>query len=481
MITPVILCGGAGTRLWPISREGHPKPFMALADGESLLQKTYLRAGAVIEAYKQPLDAGTITVTNSRYEFLCKKEAIRAGVETCFILEPIARNTAPAIALAAHRAIQLHGSDVVLLVLAADQLIKDQGSYIESVRNAETLAKQGYLVTFGVIPTAPETGFGYIKCADPLIESGETIGYLVESFIEKPDRLTAQSYLDTGKHLWNSGMFCFRADRFLSELDRCAPAVAVGVRECWALMSADVGRDVLSIPEDVFSRVPDTSVDYAVMEKSSEVAVVPAGFDWSDIGSWNAVSDLSLPDAAGNRVEGEAILIGCSNSYVKSEYRLIAGIGLNNLVVVDTPDALLITDRDRAQQVKQVAEELRHRKHEVAALHRTVGRPWGTYTVLEESPGFKIKRIVVNPGASLSLQMHQYRSEHWVVVSGCARVTNGELTMDLARNESTYIKAGAKHRLQNPGIEPCVMIEVQSGDYLGEDDIVRFEDNYGRT
>lgn len=480
MIIPVILSGGAGTRLWPVSREGHPKPFMALADGQSLLEKTYRRAGALVEAYDQPQRAPSITVTNERYVFLCRDEAAQAGIKTSFILEPMGRNTAPAIALAAHQALALYGPDAVLLVLAADHLIVDQAGFVQSVRNAEALARQGYLVTFGVAPTAPEIGFGYIHCADPLVQSGETLGYRVERFVEKPDRVTAQSYLDAGGYFWNSGMFCFRADRFLSELDHCTPDMAAAVQRCWSAMATDAEKEALVIPAALFAQVPDKSVDYAVMEKSAQVAAVPATFDWSDIGSWNAVSELSEPDAADNRVDGEAMLIDCASSYVRSGHRLIAGIGLNNLMVVDTPDALLIADRDRAQEVKQVAEQLRQQKHETAALHRTVGRPWGTYTVLEESPGFKIKRIVVNPGASLSLQLHHHRSEHWVVVSGIARVTNGDQILDLVHNESTFIKAGEKHRLENPGTEPCVMIEVQCGDYLGEDDIVRFEDTYGR-
>ena len=481
MIIPVILSGGAGTRLWPVSREGHPKPFMALADGQSLLEKTYRRAGALVEAYDPPQRMTPITVTNERYVFLCRDEAAQASIKTSFILEPMGRNTAPAIALAAHQALALYGPDAVLLVLAADHLIVDQAGFLQSVRNAEALAKQGYLVTFGVAPTAPETGFGYIQCADLLVQSGETLGYRVARFVEKPDRVTAQSYLDAGGYFWNSGMFCFRADRFLSELDRCTPDMAAAVQRCWSAMAADAEKDALAIPAELFAQVPDQSVDYAVMEKSAQVAVVPAAFDWSDIGSWNAVSALSEPDAADNRIDGEAMLIDCTSSYVRSGHRLIAGIGLNNLMVVDTPDALLIADRDRAQEVKKVAEQLRQQKHETAGLHRTVGRPWGTYTVLEESPGFKIKRIAVNPGASLSLQLHHHRSEHWVVVSGIARVTNGDQILDLVHNESTYIKAGEKHRLENPGTEPCVMIEVQCGDYLGEDDIVRFEDTYGRT
>lgn len=480
MIIPVILSGGAGTRLWPVSREGHPKPFMVLGDGQSLLEKTYLRARAVIGDDAQSECLAPITVTNARYVFLCRDEAARAGLPTHFILEPVGRNTAPAIALAAHQVKALYGPDAVLLVLAADHLIADQSAFLKSVQQARALAEQGYLVTFGVVPSAPETGFGYIQCAESLSVDSKTLGYRVERFVEKPDRVTAQSYLDAGNYLWNSGMFCFTAGRFLQALEECSPNIAAAVDNCWAAMAAAADDESVEIPADLFGRVPDQSVDYAVMEKSDRVAVVPATFDWSDIGSWNAVSGLTAPDASDNRIDGEALLIDCNGSYIKSSNRMIAAIGVQNLLVVDTPDALLIADKAQSQQVKQVAEQLRQQKHETAELHRTVGRPWGTYTVLEESPGFKIKRIVVNPGASLSLQMHHQRSEHWVVVSGKARVTNGARVLDLVRNESTYIKAGEKHRLENPGDVPCVMIEVQCGDYLGEDDIVRFEDTYGR-
>lgn len=481
MIIPVILSGGAGTRLWPLSREGCPKPFMSLADGQSLLEKTYRRAGAIIAAEDQSEIQSSITVTNERYLFLCREEAARAGLRTRFILEPVGRNTSPAIALAAHQVKLLHGPDAVLLVLAADHLIADQDAFLNSVRSARTLAEQGYLVTFGVVPSAPETGFGYIQVAEALVDDGKSLGYRVERFVEKPDRVTAQSYLDAGNYLWNSGMFCFTAGCFLDALEKCSPNMASAVNTCWAAMVQSARNESVEIPADLFGRVPDQSVDYALMEKSDRVAVVPAQFDWNDIGSWNAVSDLVEPDAKNNRVDGEAILIDCMNSYIKSEHRLIAAIGLSDLLVVDTPDALLVAHKDRAQEVKQVAVQLQLQKHPAAELHRTVGRPWGTYTILEESLGFKIKRIVVNPGARLSLQMHHHRSEHWVVVSGCARVTNGEQVLDLTHNESTYIKAGEKHRLENPGNEPCVMIEVQCGSYLGEDDIVRFEDTYGRA
>ena len=476
MLIPVILSGGAGTRLWPVSREGHPKPFMKLADGQSLLAKTYRRALAVqtsLEPDGRP--AEQLTVTNRDYYFMSRDEQDAAGVNGGFVLEPFGRNTAPAVAIAAHVVQARYGSDAQMLVLAADHLIADQAAFERAVGSAIGLAADDFLVTFGVRPSAPETGFGYIEQGAPL--SG---GYQVHRFVEKPDLATATGYVASGKFLWNSGMFCFKAGVFLDELQRYCPEMAAAAAACWAAMQHPKNPDVLEIPGDLFASVPDLSVDYAVMERSDRVAVVPGDFGWSDIGSWSAVRDLAPADASGNRVLGEAVLIDSSNTYIQGSDRLVATVGVENLMVVDTPDALLILDPDKAQDVKQVVSRLRKSDHEAHRLHRTVVRPWGTYTVLEDSAHFKIKRIEVKPGASLSLQMHHHRSEHWVVVSGVAKVINGEQEILVKRNESTYIPAGQKHRLENPGTLPCVMIEVQCGDYLGEDDIVRFEDTYGR-
>lgn len=477
MFIPVILSGGAGTRLWPVSREGHPKPFMRLADGESLLAKTYRRA-LVVQQLLDPeaRPAAALTVTNRDYYFMSRDEQDAANVNGGFILEPFGRNTAPAVAIAAHAVCAQQGAEALMLVLAADHLIRDQAAFNNAVAAAMALARQDYLVTFGLVPAAPETGFGYI-------EQGEAIGsegFRVRRFVEKPDLDTAVSYLAQGGFLWNSGMFCFKAGVFLEELARHAPDMAAAVTVCWSAMQNPKNPEILEIPADCFASVPDLSVDYAVMERSDRVAVVPGDFGWSDIGSWNAVRDLVQPDAAGNRVVGEAILVDSHNTFVQGSDRLVATVGTQDLLVVDTPDALLIIDPDKAQDVKQVVSRLKKTDHETHRLHRTVVRPWGTYTVLEESSHFKIKRIEVKPGGSLSLQMHHHRSEHWVVVSGVAKVINGEREILVQHNESTYIPAGQKHRLENPGVVPCVMIEVQCGDYLGEDDIVRFEDSYGR-
>jgi mannose-1-phosphate guanylyltransferase/mannose-6-phosphate isomerase len=476
MLIPVILSGGAGTRLWPVSREGHPKPFMKLADGQSLLLKTYLRAANVSQGGE------ILTVTNRDYFFMSKDELAKANFSErnrgVFLLEPVGRNTAPAVAMAALHVAQKYGRDALLLVLAADHLIKDQESFAKAVADAASLARQDHLVTFGIVPDAPETGFGYIESGEPL-----GAGKVVKRFVEKPSLEKAREYLAAGNFLWNSGMFCFKAGVVLDELAAHAPEVLKTAEACWAAMSENASKldSMLEIPAEAFAAVPDISVDYALMEHSAKVAVVPANFGWSDIGSWNAVSELVVPDSDNNRAVGEAIFVDSKNTFVQSEDRLVAAVGIDNLMIIDTPDALLVAHSDKAQDVKKVVAQLKKQNHDAYKLHRTVARPWGTYTVLEEGPRFKIKRIEVKPGGSLSLQMHHHRSEHWIVVSGMAKVVNGEHEIFVSTNESTYIPAGHRHRLDNPGVMDLVMIEVQSGEYLGEDDIVRFQDVYGRV
>lgn len=473
-LIPVILCGGAGSRLWPVSREQHPKPFIRLADGQSLLQKAWLR-GATL-----PDVAEMLTVSNRELFFNTEDEyrevaEIPANGELFnrYILEPFGRNTAPAIAAAALQTAEKHGEDVCLLILAADHLIADQTAFSEAVSKAMALAAQGRLVTFGIRPDRPETGYGYI----------EAEGNNVKRFVEKPDLKTAETYVASGNFLWNSGMFCFQAGVMLKEMHQHCPEILTATKATLAASRSAAGQGFGQIELDAmsFNAVPDESIDYAVMEKSSNVAVVPCDIGWSDIGSWLALGDLTKADEAGNRVQGEAVLHGVSNCYIQSNDRMIGAVGIDNLIVIDTPDAILVAHRDHAQDVKHIYARLKAENHETHRLHCTVHRPWGTYTVLEEGRHFKIKRIEVKPGASLSLQMHHHRSEHWIVVSGMARVVNGPQELYVQTNESTYIPAGHQHRLSNPGMLPLVMIEVQSGEYLGEDDIVRFEDQYGRT
>ncbi|MBE0615723.1 MAG: mannose-1-phosphate guanylyltransferase/mannose-6-phosphate isomerase [Burkholderiales bacterium] len=473
MLMPVILSGGAGTRLWPVSREAHPKPFIVLPDGQSLMQKTLLRAAA--------LKPDTIlTITNRDYYFITRdayaETALAENIALDYLLEPCGRNTAPAIAAGALRLRDRFGDAATMLILPSDHLISDIAGFTAAVQSAMELAEQGYLVTFGIPPTGPETGFGYIE-ADQAHKLGGA-GMAVHRFVEKPSREKAEEYLATGRYYWNSGMFCFRVGDFLTEFARCAPEVSKLVLDAWQATQRE--QVPVEIDAESFARIADISVDYAVMEHALKVAVVPGRFDWSDIGSWQALSELVDADAAGNRVQGEAVLVDSKNCFVQSEDRLVATLGVENLLVVDTPDALLVADRSRAQDVKRIVQRLKDGGHESARLHRTVHRPWGTYTVLEEGPRFKIKRIVVKPGASLSLQYHHRRSEHWVVVSGSAKIVNGEREIVLGPDQSSYIPAGTAHRLANPGAVDCVMIEVQSGDYLGEDDIVRLEDHYGR-
>ena len=472
-LIPVILSGGAGSRLWPVSRESHPKPFIRLADDQSLLQKTLLRAAAL------PGVRQVVTVTNR--EFLFKTEddyrEVAAGelqqLQHSFLLEPMGRNTAAAVAAAALHAAE-HDPDTLLLILPADHLIHDPAAFAKAVQRAAALAADGRLVTFGITPETPETGYGYI----------EADGHMVKRFVEKPDAATAQRFLEAGNFYWNSGMFCFRASTMVAELRQHAPDILETVEACLrdARRASGKGFEHIEFTPETFARVPEDSIDYAVMEKSRQVAVVPCSIGWSDIGSWTALTDLQPADHHGNRVRGEALLHDVSNCAIQAEHdRLVGAVGVDNLVIVDTPDALLVAARDRVQDVKALYTQLKRSAHPAHKLHRTVHRPWGTYTVLEEGPHFKIKRIVVKPGASLSLQMHHHRSEHWIVVFGTARIVNGEQERLVPSNESTFIPPCTRHRLTNPGMVDLVLIEVQTGHYLGEDDIVRIQDIYGRS
>ena len=469
-LIPTILCGGAGSRLWPVSREGHPKPFIRLADNQSLLQKSFLR-GFSINGVND-----IITVTNRELFFQTEDELAELklkNIRSNYILEPFGRNTAAAIVSAAMYVRKEFGDDAILLVLAADHLISNKEAFHTAVDKAVKLAESGRLVTFGIKPTHPETGYGYI----------EANGSDVVRFVEKPEIKTAQEYMDSGRFYWNSGMFCFRVDTILQELETYCPDVVTSVKMCLSASKELSGekQKQLSLDADTFRLVPDISIDYAVMEKSNVVSVVPCDIGWSDIGSWAALSAVGESDENGNRVEAEALLENVKNCYIKSEERFVGAIGLEDLVIVDTPDALLVANKNYSQDVKKIYTTLKQNGNELYKWHRTVFRPWGSYTVLEDSERFKIKRLEVKPGGRLSLQMHHHRSEHWVVVSGMAKVVNGEQELLVNTNESTYIPAGHRHRLENPGVINLVLIEVQSGEYLGEDDIVRFQDVYGRV
>ena len=466
----VVICGGSGSRLWPYSREEHPKPFLALPNGHSLIQEAYLRAAGL------PRCREIVTVTNRKLNFKAVEALRSLGLEqpASFILEPVGRNTAPAIAVAALDAAAREGDGAELLILAADHLISKQAAFAEAVDEALELAGRDLLVTFGMTPTRPDTGFGYI----------EAEGTRVVRFVEKPDEASARAFLESGNFFWNSGIFCFRAGAFLSELAKLAPRVLESSEAALAGASPmDSDERVLELDPERFSAAPGISIDYAVMEKSDRVAMVPCDIGWNDIGTWKALSELVPADENGNHVLGDSKthLEDARGCDIASDGRLVAALGVDDLLVVDTPDALLVAAKDRAQDVRRVFDRLKEAGHESFLRHRTVYRPWGSYTLLGEGPRFKIKMLTIKPGGVLSLQRHHHRSEHWVVVSGMAEVTSDARVFFLDTNESTYIKAGHDHRVANRGIIDLVIIEVQSGDYLGEDDIVRLSDVYNRT
>ncbi|TLY49592.1 MAG: mannose-1-phosphate guanylyltransferase/mannose-6-phosphate isomerase [Gammaproteobacteria bacterium] len=478
MLLPVILSGGAGTRLWPVSRSAYPKPFMRMQDGESLLHKTLSRALRVAT------EGNVLTVTGRDFYFLNRDEYARhPGTELdCmrFLLEPAGRNTAPAILLAALHAHEHFGGAAMLLLLPADHLIQNLDAFAADVARAQALAQDGWLVMFGIPPTHPDTGFGYIRLGAQIGENAERE---IAAFVEKPSLDKAREYLASGEYVWNSGMFCFRADALLEAAQSACPDVLAAVRACHA--SAISHESPVEYSREAFAAMPDISIDYAIMERASRRAVVAASFDWSDIGSWKAVSEIvsddTQPDAAGNRVHGKAVVIASENCYIQSGKRMVAAVGVKDLVIIDTADAVLVSDREHAQQVKQVVEQLRSDNHSAATHHQTVHRPWGSYTVLEDENDCKVKRLTVKPGQVLSLQLHHRRSEHWTVVHGTAKVRVGDKEFLLQRNESCYIPMETLHRLENPSDQDIHLIEVQCGDYFGEDDIVRLEDRYGRV
>ncbi|MCF6264287.1 MAG: mannose-1-phosphate guanylyltransferase/mannose-6-phosphate isomerase [Xanthomonadales bacterium] len=474
MLIPVIMSGGAGTRLWPVSRRAHPKPFMQLADNETLMEKTLARALAVTGS------SVVLTVTSRDYYFLTRDEYLKnttAGITYEYILEPFGRNTAPAIALAALRLQAEYGGETKMLVMPADHLIADQKAFKTAVYEAEKIADTGQLVTFGVNPTHAETGYGYLLHGEKIADSN---GYKLAAFEEKPDLETALKYLDSGDYRWNSGMFLFRVNDILQALATHAPDVYNSALEVWSAIEPE--DELVELPAEEFSRCPSISIDYAVMEEAENCAMVSGDFGWSDIGSWKAIRELYESDATGNRIRGKGIMINSSDCFVQSdEGRIVAAIGVHNLVIIDTGDAVLVSDAEHSQEVKQVVSQLNLQQHESAIFHKTVHRPWGYFTVLEDANDCKVKRLVVKPGCVLSLQRHQRRSEHWTVVAGTARVRVGDEEFSLKANQSTYIPVDTMHRLENAEDEDLHLIEVQTGDYFGEDDIERFEDVYGRS
>ncbi len=462
---PVILSGGSGTRLWPLSREAYPKQFLALVGEDSMLQATWRRVAEL--ATHAP-----IVVAGEEHRFMVAEQLREAGCEdVTILLETVARNTAPAIAVAALEAMR-GGDDPLLLVLPSDHVIVNADGFRVAVRAAASAAEEGKLVTFGIVPTGPETGYGYIKAA-----RGAGVR-AVERFVEKPDAATAKRYVASGEFFWNSGMFLFRASIYVAELARQQPAMLAACREALAKARRDV--DFVRLDKAAFAGSPSDSIDYAVMEKTADAAVLPIDVGWSDVGSWAALWQIAEQDGAGNAHHGDVLAQDCRNTLAWGDNRLLALLGLEDVVVVDTDDAVLVAHRDRVQDVKGIVAELKRRGRPQTTFHRKVYRPWGSYDSIDLGERFQVKRITVKPGAALSLQMHHHRAEHWIVVSGTARVTRGEDVILLSENESTYIPLGVKHRLENPGKVPLELIEVQSGSYLGEDDIVRFEDVYGR-
>ncbi|MBA3661984.1 MAG: mannose-1-phosphate guanylyltransferase/mannose-6-phosphate isomerase [Gammaproteobacteria bacterium] len=476
MLIPVILSGGAGTRLWPLSRVLHPKPFLKMPDGNSLLHKTFERACSLPDVTE------IITITNKDYylksmpeyaKFICA-EHLRP--KQSFLLEPFGKNTASASALALLKVLETYGEEAILIVLPADHLIVDIQAFQTVCHQAIFSAQSGYLVTIGIKPSHAETGFGYIECGRDLDDQKV---FSVKRFVEKPNLEIAKQFFAGQQHLWNSGIFCFQVKTLMKEFQQLAPTILEKAIECWHHVKRGDNNTFQFDPVQ-FEKLEDISLDYAVLEKSKKIVVVPGAFDWQDIGSWSAYKNLHAADEQGNAVVGDALMIDSHNTYIHSD-KLVAAIGLRNLVVIDTKDALLISELNRSQEVKNVVQMLRKQSHETYFQHLTVERPWGSYSILDQGENFKVKRISVHPGASLSLQSHVHRCEHWVIVEGEATIINGEEITILTKNKSVYIPQNNKHRITNSADEELVLIEVQVGDYLGEDDIKRYDDLYGRV
>ncbi|NNN28147.1 mannose-1-phosphate guanylyltransferase/mannose-6-phosphate isomerase [Pseudomonas nitroreducens] len=463
------MAGGSGSRLWPLSRQLNPKQFLRLADAQfSMLQAT-------IERLRGLKVAQPIIICNEQHRFLVAEQLRQLGKSDArILLEPVGKNTAPAIALAALQIIQEKG-DAVMLVLAADHLIKDIDAFHLGIRNAHQLADEGKLITFGIVPQQAETGYGYIQKGEPLYNGS----YTVRRFVEKPKLDVARDYVASGNYCWNSGMFMFRASRYLEELQNFHPTILTACQQ--ALEKAKNDLHFIRVDHDAFAACPEDSIDYAVMERTSEAVMVPLDAGWSDIGSWSALWEVRAKDSCGNVLSGDVMEQSTRDTYVHADSRLVATVGVENLVIVETKDAVLVAHKDKVQEVKNIVERIKHENRTEYINHREVYRPWGVYDSIDNGQRYQVKRITVKPGAKLSVQMHHHRAEHWIVVSGTAKVTNGDQTYLVTENQSTYIPIGQVHALENPGVIPLDLIEVQSGTYLGEDDIVRYEDKYGRT
>lgn len=464
---PVILSGGSGTRLWPLSRGQYPKQFLPLVSGSTMLQETVLRLSGLVDL--QPV----IGVCNEGHRFMMAEQLREIGVQpAAVILEPVGKNTAPAVALAA---LSAKSPEDVLLILPADHVVANREAFHHAVNEARRLAEQDYLVTFGIVATEPETGYGYIKAGAGL--GGEAFN--VAAFVEKPDLATARTYIDSGEYFWNSGMFAFKAGVFLRELEKFNPQMLNACRK--ALQAAKTDFDFVRLDKSIFSTCPADSIDYAVMEKTDKAVVIALDAGWNDVGSWSALWEVAGKNEAGNAIKGDVIAVDVANSYIHSSSRLVAVIGAEDLVVIETEDALMVANKDRVQDVKLVVDQLKSMRRDEAEAHRKVYRPWGYYDLVDHGERHQTKRIVVKPGAKLSVQKHHHRAEHWVVVKGTAWVGKDGEGLLVTENESIYIPVGVVHSLENPGVIPLEMVEVQTGSYLGEDDIVRFEDQYGRV
>ncbi len=466
---PVILAGGAGTRLWPLSRGLYPKQFLPLAEKRTMLQSTVQRVLGVNGA------EAPVVICNNEHRFLVGEQLQDIDIHSGgIILEPVGRNTAPAAVLASLHALE-NGGDPVILLLPADHVIHDENAFCRAVDAGEKLAEKGTLLTFGIVPDRPETGYGYIRKG---VRLNDDDGFQVDSFVEKPDLATAAGYLESGEYLWNSGMFLFKASVMLEEMEKYAPAILESCRNAYAGKSSDL--DFIRLSPGVFETCPSDSIDYAVMEKTDKAAVIPIDCGWSDVGSWQSLHEVSEGDENGNVINGDVLVKDVKNCYLRAESKVLAAVGLNDHIVVETADAVLVAPKGRSQDVKAIVETLRETGRSEAQLHRRVYRPWGSYEGIDSAERFQVKRIIVKPGASLSLQLHHHRAEHWVVVKGTAKVTVGDTVVTVSENESTYIPVGEKHRLENPGVIQLELIEIQTGSYLGEDDIVRLDDVYGR-